>query len=204
MARRSYDLHASGIGYRTRGSDFRTWDQLSRQERRTGLTMLAAIGVVAVVAVWLLVGDETSVGAETGAAAPPTVDVSAELDAWYESTATERADVVKAATDVRTYISAKDGLSLQPACVTLGEAAQRAAAVTAAPDQAAHQAWSDGAAGYTSAAAVCGNLFDGTKESVASLLGRTTAALDTADGTWTRLAADLGQPAQTVQPASGG
>lgn len=191
MARPNFDL-------RSRNRDVRTWDELSQQERRTGLTVLAAIGAVAVLAVWFLVGDEASVGAEAGAAAPPTVDVQAELAGWYESTATARADVAAAVSDVRAFIQANDGLALEPACVALGTAVEMAAGAAAAPAEAANKAWSDGTAAYGTAARACGNLFDGTAEPVPTLLTRTTTALDTADGLWTALASDLGKPAAAV------
>ncbi|OAA24223.1 hypothetical protein UG55_103170 [Frankia sp. EI5c] len=192
---RNYEHRARG---RARGGGVRTWDEFTREERRTGLTVLAAIGIVAVVAVWLLIGNETSVSARAGAAAPPTVDVGAELNAWYDSTAAVRTEVARVVSDVRTHIAADDGTSLRPACVALDTAALSAAGVAAAPVETARKAWSDGAAAYTSAAKACGNLFDGTAEPVATLLARTTTALDTADGLWTRLGSDLRQPAQTA------
>ncbi|MEX5631333.1 hypothetical protein [Parafrankia sp. FMc2] len=191
MARRNHDLLV-------RDNDFRTWDELSRQERRTGITVLATIGIVAVAAVWFLVGGETSVEAETGAAPPPTLDVAAELDAWYGSTAAARAEVAAAAAGVRTAVAANDGRALQPACAVLGTAARDAAGVAEAPVDGARKAWTDGVAAYRGAAEACGHLFDGTQEPVGTLLARTTTALGTADGRWARLAADLGQPAPTV------
>ncbi|MCK9925993.1 hypothetical protein MXD62_02245 [Frankia sp. Mgl5] len=183
-----------------RNNDHRTWDELSRPEQRTGLALLAAVGLVAVIGVWFLIGGDGA-DAETGAAAPPTIDLEAELADWYQSTSAVRTDVARAATDVRTHIGANDGISLRPACEVLDRAARDAAEIPAAPLESAARTWSDGAAAYAGAARACGNLFDGTPVPPPTLLTRTTSALDTADGLWARLASDLGEPALVVPPA---
>ncbi|MBX6391484.1 MAG: hypothetical protein IRZ08_21255, partial [Frankia sp.] len=69
-----------------RRGEYRTWDELSPQERRLGLAILGGIGVIAVAAVVLAFGGIGKVGGVSGggeplgAAAPPVVSVAAESD----------------------------------------------------------------------------------------------------------------------------
>ncbi len=183
---------------RRRRKDHRSWDELSGEERRRGLAILGGAGIIAVVAVYLLVGSGTGTQAEAGAPPPPTVDVSARLTTWYSGTAQLRGQVVTAVSTVRADIQAMNGMALRPACVRLGQLVDQIAPLGQPPDASAAQAWNAGASAYGQAVTTCGNLFDGTAEQPAVLLTRTTDALNTADGHWARLAARIGAPAQIV------
>ncbi|MCK9897061.1 hypothetical protein [Frankia sp. AgB32] len=183
---------------RRRRRDHRSWEELSGEERRRGLAILAGAGIVAVVAVYLLVGSGPGTQAEAGASPPPTVDVNARLATWYSGTAQVRGQIVTAVGAVRSDIQAVNGMALQPACAQLGQLVDQIAPLGQPPAPAAAQAWSAGASAYGQAVTTCGNLFDGTAQQPAVLLARTTDALNSADGHWARLAAQIGAPAQIV------
>jgi hypothetical protein len=182
---------------RRRRNDYRNWEELSRQERRRGLAILGVAGAGAVTAVYLIVGGGGT-QAEAGAVVPPTIDVRAQLATWYTTTAGLRDEIVASVNTVRTDIQASDGTALRPACGHLGQAVDRIAALGVPPVATASQTWTDGAAAYAQAVTACGHLFDGTPLPPPVLLQRTTDALNTADGHWTRLAAQIGAPAQIV------
>jgi hypothetical protein len=183
-----------------RRSDYRTWEELTKQERRRGLAVLGAVGACVVTAMVLVVGGGGS-DAETGAAAPPTIDVSARLTAWYASTAQVRAEIVTAVDEVRGDIQTLDGTALKPACAQLGEVVAKIGPLGVPPVESASRTWTDGATAYSAAVTSCGNLFDGTAVAPPVLLKRTTDALNTADGHWTRLASDVGATAQIIPSA---
>ncbi|WP_163552050.1 hypothetical protein [Candidatus Frankia alpina] len=185
---------------RRRRNDYRSWEELSRQERRRGLAILGVAGAGAVAAVYLVVGSGGT-QAEAGAAVPPTVDVSSQLATWYAGTAGIRGEITTSVSAVRTDIQAADGAALKPACAQLGQAVDRITGLGVPPVAAAGRTWTDGAAAYAQAVTACGNLFDGTAQPPPVLLQRTTDALNTADGHWTRLAAQIGAPAQIIDAA---
>ncbi|WP_261565042.1 hypothetical protein [Frankia gtarii] len=185
-----------------RRNDYRSWEELSGQERRRGLAILGVAGAGAVVAVYLVVGGGGGTQAEAGAAVPPTIDVNSQLATWYGGTAGIRDEITTSVSAVRTDIQASDGTALKPACVQLGQAVDRIAGLGVPPAAAAAgRTWTDGAAAYAQAVTACGNLFDGTAQPPPVLLQRMTDALNTADGHWTRLAAQIGAPAQIVDAA---
>ncbi|WP_251732711.1 hypothetical protein [Frankia sp. R82] len=206
---------------RRRRHQYRTWEELSGPERRRGLAILAVAGVGAVIAVYLVVGGEGT-RATAGAPIPPRTApaaagtgpgqaapvASAQVDqgqvaAWYAGTAQLRGEIVTAVGTVRADIQAANGLALRPACQQLAEIVGRIPGAGAPVGTGtAGQTWNAGAAAYAAAVATCGNLFDGTPLPPAVLLARTTEKLNTADGHWARLAAQIGAPAQIV-PADG-
>jgi hypothetical protein len=162
------------------------------------VAILALAGAGAVTAVYLLVGGGPGAQAEAGASPPPTVDVKAQLASWYSGTADLRNQIVTAVGAVRADIQASNGMALRPACVHLGQVVGQIGAQGQPPVPTAVQAWSAGTTAYGEAVTACGNLFDGTALPPPVLLRRTTEALNTADGHWARLAAQIGAPAQIV------
>jgi hypothetical protein len=179
--------------------------------------MLGVIGVAVVILVYVVLGDAGGTGdAEAGAPAPsvagaPAIpvagrpatsvtDVEATADAglgdWYAATANIRTQVTSAAAEVRRWIAANDGRALQPACALLATRVASAGAAASAPIASARQAWSDGVGSYAQAARWCGQLFDGTRIAPPTLLARTTAALNGADGRFAALAASVGPGGQ--------
>ncbi|MCK9923239.1 hypothetical protein MXD61_15395 [Frankia sp. AgPm24] len=213
-----------------RRHQYRTWEELSGPERRRGLAILAVVGVAAVTTVYLVVGGGDPQAA-AGAPSPPRVALAlagagsgatasqsqaaaqppqprsptdqGQLDAWYAGTAQLRGEVVTAVGVVRADIQAANGLELRPACQRLGMIIDGVPGAGAPPvTSTAGQTWNAGAAAYAQAVSTCGNLFDGTPLPPTVLLARTTEALNTADGHWARLAAQIGAPAQII-PANG-
>jgi hypothetical protein len=181
-----------------RRSDYRTWEELTREERRRGLAVLSVAGVAAVVVVFLVVGSGGGSGGGAGAAAPPTTDVKARLTSWYATTAQVRSEVVRAVNAVRADIQAADGMSLKPACADLGRAVDRIGPLGLPPVESVSRNWTEGAGAYAQAVTACGNLFDGTPVPPPVLLQRTTDALNAGDGRWTMIVAQIGAPAQIV------
>jgi hypothetical protein len=155
----------------------------------------AVIGVlILVVLVALVVGRGSP---PTGAAAPvvasgdgsPHASSSAAITSaqWNADTATLRSQLSASGGLVRRYVDAKDGVSLEPECATLGALVGDAKAHPTAPDAATARLWSDGVSFYATAATACGQLFDGTRTEVDVLLARTASALDDAERAWREL-----------------
>jgi hypothetical protein len=184
-----------GAAVARRRRDHRTWDELSVDERRRGLVILAGMGVVTVGVVFWVFGG-TGGATEAGApapAAPAVVKVVAASDAevgeWLAESDGARRDIVAVSADVRSAIAANNGMALQPACALLSTRVAGAAGVASPPAGATAAAWSAGLDAYGQAARWCAQLFDGTPVPASTLLGHTGTALDTADGNWTKLAA---------------
>jgi hypothetical protein len=177
----------------SRRREYRTWEELSGSERRRGLVVVGAVGVVAVGAVvWIFGG--TSTAAPAGAPAPVTAlgqapAAAGGLEAFYTATSGYRRDILAAETDVRTAIARNSGQALQPACALLAtRAASASGPAVAVPDGDAGSAWTQGLRAFKQASQWCGELFDGTRIAVPVLLRNTGASLDSADAAWARLA----------------
>ncbi|MBX6388650.1 MAG: hypothetical protein IRZ08_06570, partial [Frankia sp.] len=125
----------------------------------------------------------------------------AALRTWYDSTLDARVGIATTAAAIRAYISAQDGLSLQPACVSLGEQVTAARALVDAPDVIARNLFEVGLDGYATAASACGHIFDGSTNLPPQELQRqTTAGLTAGDVQWAELATEFGFPPTTPDP----
>jgi hypothetical protein len=172
------------------------WKDLDRDERRRRIMIFggtaAGVVLIAAAAFGLVRGGGDAQAATAKASSTPTV--RGDVTAWFEGTAEVRGEVMAAATAVRSYIDADDGLALQPACAGLGTQAGIAGRHPDAPEPGLQELWAGGAKSFGDAATWCAKLWDGTQMPPSAILSEVTGALDTAEARWEELATRVGQP----------
>jgi len=120
------------------------------------------------------------------------------ISQWYDGTHDIRQRIADDVAEVRTQLTAQDGAALRPACTGLGDDVTEARALPSGPDSIAQNLFDAGLDGYGDGVTACGNLFDGTEQSVDTLQGAVRKGLTTGDEQWSALATRLSMPMATA------